>query len=46
MKKLLYSLALALFVSVGLSACSDEEIKPTTELDNGAAGVQGDQGKN
>ncbi len=46
MKKLFYSLVLATFVSVALSACSDEEIKPSTELDNGAGGVQGDRGKN
>jgi len=46
MKKLFYTLVLATFVSVALSACSDEEIKPSTEFDNGVTNVQGDQGKN
>ncbi len=41
MKKFIYMLVLATVVSVSITACSDEEIKPRTELD-GAGGTPSD----
>jgi len=35
MKKLFYFFLLALASSLTITACSDEEIKPSSELDNG-----------
>lgn len=42
MKKLLYLFALAIATSLSITSCSEEEIKPQTELMNG--GGEGTQG--
>lgn len=42
MKKLLYIFLLALASSLTFTACSDEEIKPSSELDNGGGHIATD----
>jgi hypothetical protein len=39
MKKIIYILLLAFSASVSLSACTEEEVTPSTELKNGGGGV-------
>ena len=38
MKKIIYGFLLALVVTVSLSSCTEEEVKPSTELENGGGG--------
>jgi len=38
MKKLLYTLALAIAVTATLSSCTEENVKPKTEVDNNGGG--------
>lgn len=35
MKRLFYSLMIALAASLAFTACTEEEVTPSTELDNG-----------
>jgi len=39
MKKIIYILLLAFSASVSLSACTEEEVTPSTELKNGGGGA-------
>lgn len=39
MKKIIYSILFCAFVSLTVSACTEEEVKPTNELDNGGGSV-------
>jgi hypothetical protein len=42
MKKLFYILLFAFSSALTFTACSDEEVNPSTELDNGGGGVSTD----
>lgn len=35
MKKIIYSILFCAFVSLSISACTEEEVKPSNELGNG-----------
>ena len=39
MKKFIYGFLLALVVTVTVSSCTEEEVKPSTELENGGGGA-------
>lgn len=39
MKKFIYILFFAFVCAVSFSSCTEEEVKPTSELDNGGGGV-------
>ena len=39
MKKLIYSILFCAFIGLSFSACTEEEVAPATELDNGGAGA-------
>jgi hypothetical protein len=39
MKKLFYILLFAFTTSVAISSCTEEEVKPATETDNGGGAV-------
>lgn len=39
MKKIFYLLALSLITSLSITACTEEEVKPSTELENGGGGA-------
>jgi len=39
MKKFIYGFLLAVVVSVTVSSCTEEEVKPSTDLENGGGGV-------
>lgn len=39
MKKVIYTLLLVAACSLTFTACSEEEVKPSTELENGGGGV-------
>lgn len=38
MKKLFYILALFIFSTLAFTACTEEEVTPSTELENGGGG--------
>ena len=46
MKKLLYIFLLALTSSLAISSCTEEEVVPATELDNGGGGGMDPKGSN
>lgn len=37
MKKFIYGILFAAVVSITVSSCTEEEVKPSTELENGGA---------
>jgi hypothetical protein len=39
MKKLLYIALLAFVTAMSVTACTEEEVKPTTELNGGGGGI-------
>lgn len=39
MKKVIYSILFGALVSLSISSCTEEEIKPTNEMENGGGGV-------
>lgn len=39
MKKVIYILLISFVAALSFTACTDEEVTPTTELDNGGGGV-------
>lgn len=44
MKKIIYILLISAFSSVVFSACTEEEVKPNSELDNGGGLGSADKG--
>ena len=46
MKKLLYVLLLAASCAFSITSCTEEEVKPNTELDNGGGAGADDLKKN
>ncbi len=42
MKKLLYALAFIVAVSVTMTSCTEENVKPKTEADNNGSGTSND----
>jgi hypothetical protein len=39
MKKIIYILALAFVCAASFTSCTEEEVKPSTELENGGGGA-------
>ena len=45
MKKIIYSILFCAIVSLSISACTEEEVKPADQLENGGGGVIDPTGK-